>query len=193
MRGVMSFPEFGDAPQRLSGNHVTLRPWHDRDMKMLANAFAVADIAASMRPPVPIGVRGARQWIEARRAMPVRHRGASYAVIVPGDDSSAVGSVELRARGRGAQTMEIGYWLLPAGRGRGVGREAVGLACRWAFERTGTDSIVAIIDAANEASQRLVAALGFDCRERLDSNDGWAGDWLLYERAGMRRSRTPEE
>jgi [ribosomal protein S5]-alanine N-acetyltransferase len=183
----MSFPEFGNPPRRLTGENVTLRPWHERDAPMLTRAFAIADIAASMRPPVPVGMRGARQWINARRTMPARHRGASYAIVAAGD-GEAVGSVELRARGRGGHTLEVGYWLMPAGRGHGVGREAVGLACDWAFERTHTDSIVAIIDAANDPSQRLVSALGFACRERLDSNDGWTGDWLLFERARHARA-----
>lgn len=182
MRSAMPFPEFGDPPRRLHGSQVTLRPWSDRDLKMLANAFAIPDIAASMRPPVPVGTRGARQWIEARRSMPVRQRGASYA-IEGGDDSAAVGSVELRARAREPAAMEVGYWLMPDGRGRGAAREAVGLACRWAFESTATMSIVAVIDVANESSQRLVTALGFDRRERLESNDGWLGDWLLFELA----------
>jgi RimJ/RimL family protein N-acetyltransferase len=182
MRSAMRFPEFGDPPRRLQGGGVTLRPWSDRDLKMLANAFAIPDIAASMRPPVPVGTRGARQWIEARRSMPARHRGASYA-IESGDDSAAVGSVELRARAREPSAMEVGYWLMPDGRGRGAAREAVGLACRWAFESTATMSIVAVIDVANESSQRLVTALGFDRRERLESNDGWLGDWLLFELA----------
>jgi RimJ/RimL family protein N-acetyltransferase len=180
MRSAMPFPEFGDPPRRLQGSTVTLRPWSEGDLKMLASAFAIPDIAASMRPPVPVGIRGARQWVEARRSMPTRHRGASYA-IEAGDDRVALGSVELRARARDPSAMEVGYWLMPEGRGRGVAREAVELACRWAFERTGATAIVAVIDVANESSQRLVSALGFDCRERIESNDGWIGDWLLFE------------
>ena len=181
MRIPITFPEFSDAPARMAGEHVALRPWDDGDIKVLAAAFAVADIAASMRPPVPIGMRGARQWIDARRAMPSRQRGTSYAITERGDEE-AVGSVELRGRTGSAQVIEVGYWMMPFARDRGLGREAVDLACCWAFEQTNTDAIVAIIDAANEASQRLVGGLGFAPRARLDSNDGWAGDWLLFER-----------
>ena len=181
MRLATSFPEFADAPREIAGKKVGLRLWNDRDLRLLAAAFAVADVAASMRPPVPIGLRGARQWIDARRSMPHRGRGASYAVTVNGTDE-AVGSVELRARSGIQRAMEVGYWLMPDVRRRGVGREAVGLACDWAFEHGKADSVVAVIDATNVGSQRLVEGLGFERRERLDSNDGWIGDWLLYQR-----------
>jgi len=177
----MPFPEFAEAPPSLSGKRVTLRPWREQDLPMLAAAFAIEDVAASMRPPIPTGIGGARQWVDARRAMPARRRGTSYAVAAA-DPRTAIGSVELRARGRDRHTMEIGYWLVPDARGRGVAREAVGLAVSWAFERTDAGSIIAVIDIGNAPSQRLAVSLGFECRERLDSNDGWAGDWLLFER-----------
>lgn len=178
-RSAPAHGAFTGAPRRLAGD-VELRAWEERDLRMLVEAFAVPDIVASMRPPAPTGMRGARDWVSTRRAMSSFGRGAAWA-IATGRESTAIGSVELRTRDTRLHTAEIGYWLLPRARGRGVARAAVSAVCEWALGQPPVERVVAVIDAANEASQQLALALGFVCSSRTCSNDGWAGDWLVFE------------
>lgn len=55
---------------------------------------------------------------------------------------------------------EMGYWLIPAGRGKGYGVEA-GLAVKdYAQNKLELPSLVSYIDAANEPSKKLAERLG---------------------------------
>ena len=59
---------------------------------------------------------------------------------------------------------EVGYWLVPAARGRGVGRAAVGLLVDWAFEALALDRIEITTTPDNAAARALAASLGFSRR-----------------------------
>ena len=58
-------------------------------------------------------------------------------------------------------TVEIGYGILPAFRGRGYAAEAAGAAVRWALTQPGVRSVEAETDADNAASQRVLEKIGF--------------------------------
>ena len=62
-----------------------------------------------------------------------------------------------RANGRG----EIGFWLLPAARGRGATARAVTLVADWLFSDVGLERVQAVTDVANVASQRTLERAGF--------------------------------
>ena len=57
--------------------------------------------------------------------------------------------------------VEIGYGILDAFQGQGYATEAVGAACRWAFEHPEVTSLEAETDAGNAASQRILEKCGF--------------------------------
>jgi RimJ/RimL family protein N-acetyltransferase len=56
---------------------------------------------------------------------------------------------------------EIGYWLVPAARGRGIGRAAVGLLVDWAFDRLPLDRLEVTTTPDNAPAIALARALGF--------------------------------
>jgi RimJ/RimL family protein N-acetyltransferase len=56
---------------------------------------------------------------------------------------------------------EVGYWLVPAARGRGIGRAAVGLLVDWAFEALSLDRIEIMTTPENTAARALARSLGF--------------------------------
>jgi ribosomal-protein-alanine N-acetyltransferase len=63
---------------------------------------------------------------------------------------------------RGAfQSATLGYWIVESHSGRGLGREMVGAAVNWAFERAGLHRVQAAIQPDNERSRRLILSLGF--------------------------------
>jgi RimJ/RimL family protein N-acetyltransferase len=56
---------------------------------------------------------------------------------------------------------EIGYWLTPAARGRGVGKKAVGMLVEWAFSEVGLERIEITTTPDNGPARALATTLGF--------------------------------
>jgi len=81
---------------------------------------------------------------------------------------------------------EIGYWLLPEGRGRGVATEAVRLVVEWAFTELGLVRVQGVVDVANGASQRVLERAGFEREGIMRSfklrGDGTRADNVLFSR-----------
>ena len=61
----------------------------------------------------------------------------------------------------GYPEIEIGYCFAPAARGHGYATEAAQACLDYAFDTLELDEVVAVIDPANQPSQRVIAKLGF--------------------------------
>jgi len=72
-----------------------------------------------------------------------------------------VGNVSLFAFDADDRVAKIGYRVLPAARGRGVGRQMVDAVTRWAFENRGVMRVQLEHSVANAASCRVAEAAGF--------------------------------
>jgi RimJ/RimL family protein N-acetyltransferase len=92
--------------------------------------------------------------------------------------------------GMGANaSAEIGYWVAPEARGRGVAPDAVRAVCRWAFSVKGLELIEWRAEVGNEASRRVAEKAGFlmegQLRKRLvhrgERVDAWVGSLLKDE------------
>jgi RimJ/RimL family protein N-acetyltransferase len=81
-------------------------------------------------------------------------------------DGSFAGSTMLFAFQR--PVAEVGFWMVPHARGRGLTEAAVALTIRWGFEELGLERIVGLTDPANTASQAAMerAGMRFDRRDR---------------------------
>jgi len=81
---------------------------------------------------------------------------------------------------------EVGYWLLPSGRGRGAATEAVRLVVDWALGDFGLHRVQAAADVENVASQRVLERAGFEREAILRSfsvrGDGTRADNMLFSR-----------
>jgi RimJ/RimL family protein N-acetyltransferase len=66
---------------------------------------------------------------------------------------------------------ELGYYLLPQGRGRGHATRAVCLAADWVFDELGVGRLQARTSVANAASERVLERAGFQ-REGI-ARAGW--------------------
>jgi ribosomal-protein-alanine N-acetyltransferase len=77
-------------------------------------------------------------------------------------DSELVGTISLSNVIRGAlMSASLGLWLDRDVRGRGVGKQAICLACRTAFETLGLHRLEAAVQPGNLASLRALRANGF--------------------------------
>jgi RimJ/RimL family protein N-acetyltransferase len=62
---------------------------------------------------------------------------------------------------RTAKTVELGYIVAPAGRGRGVATDALRRLTDWAFAELGARRIELFISVDNEASKRVAERAGY--------------------------------
>jgi RimJ/RimL family protein N-acetyltransferase len=88
-----------------------------------------------------------------------------------------------------AGSAEVGYWVDPRGRNRGVATSAVRAVCRWAFTSLGVELIEWRCEVGNTASRRVAEKAGFlieaTLRKRLVHRstrvDAWVGSLLSSE------------
>jgi ribosomal-protein-alanine N-acetyltransferase len=133
-----------------------------------------------------IGDRGVRTLDDARRylgdgpiAAGARQGFSLWAVLRRDDPSGApIGMCGL-VRREGLEHVDLGYAFLPAARGQGFAREAAAAVLKHGFERLGLTRIVAITAVDNEASGRVLEAIGMKFEQRLRV-PGHADDSLLY-------------
>jgi RimJ/RimL family protein N-acetyltransferase len=129
----------------------------------------------------PFGVDQAAAFIEsAARSLA---DGTALAVAI-GDPKTgrAVGSVTFHVWG--PRHWNIGYWVSPQNRNRGVATAAVSKLSRWAFSsRTSLQRLSLYTLPGNAASQKVAERAGFLCEGRLRR---WADvggkqwDWVMY-------------
>jgi len=84
--------------------------------------------------------------------------------IALGDTDTLIGDIGACINESGASA-EIGYSVNRQYQGQGYGTEAVRLAARYLFSNTGIEEIVAVTDARNLPSRRVLENLGMTLRE----------------------------
>ena len=158
-------------------------PWLDEPVQsprlvLRAGRDAPADRAAAVElltdPQVRQFIGGPLSAEEARQALsgtPGQRWGSFLLELrhgIDGEEGAVVGLCSL-SRERGE--LEIGYMLLPRYWGRGLASEAVATVLAWAAEHLDDEQVIAVTQAANTASLRLLARLGFVERERFVEYD----------------------
>jgi ribosomal-protein-alanine N-acetyltransferase len=79
------------------------------------------------------------------------------------------------------QNATLGYWIVQGKAGRGLGREMVGAASDWAFDRALLHRIQAAIQPDNIASKKLILAVGFRHEGFAPRYLKIAGEWRDHE------------
>ena len=169
-------------PIELTAGAVRLRPWRADDADDLWAALQDPDIrlwnggGASSREEA-VALLGRRSdWSSGDHA--------SWAVVDAGS-GDLLGSISVHSI-TPSQDAEVGYWTVPAARGRGVAAAAVDAACRWAFGSLSIDRIELCHAVENTASGRVAEKAGFTFEGRLRRSylygDGVKHDELLWSR-----------
>lgn len=95
------------------------------------------------------------------RSLEETHTGIWWALCAS-DNSVFYGAAGLNNWHRDHQKSELGFWLLPVYKGRGLMQEALIKICSYAHETLGIHRLEAFVESENEGSRRLLERLGFD-------------------------------
>ena len=153
-----SEPAYDDI--RLSDGGVTLRPWRVADAALMAAACADPDIALYCMMPAGYTEAMARDFIaDAPRAW--SQEGWLHLALTPEGDDEPVGAVGALAVDRASSGAELGYWVMPEFRRRGLARAGVSLVTDWAFETLGLRRMAIGTMVGNVPSRRIARALGY--------------------------------
>ena len=82
-------------------------------------------------------------------------------VFVIEEETRVCGLIGFHFSDRNNNRTEIGYWLLPGYRGKGIVTQAVRLLCHWAFEERGFNRIQIRCAVGNAASNSIPRRLNF--------------------------------
>ncbi|TCO43874.1 RimJ/RimL family protein N-acetyltransferase [Kribbella antiqua] len=145
-----------------------LRGWRSTDAKRVAEACNDERTAFWLAGlPSPYGVTDAEGFIESRRENLASGEGVSWA-IADAESDELLGCVSVfDMNNRIDKTIgEVGYWLHPEARGRGVMSTAVGLAIEQAFKPVaegglGRRRLVLFAAEGNTASAHVAEVNGF--------------------------------
>lgn len=159
----------------LSTAEMSLRPWREEDAPAVLAAMRDPQTAQWNPWPLP-DVAAARDWVRARADWSAGDH-ASFAVTDPAT-GELTGSVSLHRIHR--DEASIGYWTVPAARGRGIASAAVRLTTGWAFGTLGLHRIELCHAVANPASCKVAERAGYPWEGTLRQSHRY-GDGQRYD------------
>lgn len=143
----------------LNDGVVLLRRWSYSDLGCIAEASTDPAIPEGTTVPKSFCPAEGRAFIERQWSRHDNDEGISLA-IADADTNTARGLIVLMFQQQAAN-FNIGYWVVPSGRGRHLATRAVALLARWAVVSAEIERVQAWIEPTNAASQRVVTAAGF--------------------------------
>ncbi|MEU5942634.1 GNAT family N-acetyltransferase [Micromonospora sp. NPDC047548] len=166
-------------PEIVDSHGVRLRPFRLDDVADTATACAdpLAQRFISGMPD-PYTEQSARWWITEGAPAAWATGGAAYAIADPASDR-LLGGAGLSNVQRARAQAEIGYWVAPWARGRGVATAATRALSARAFA-DGVARLELLTPAENPASQRVALAAGFR-HEGVRRSAGLARDGGRYD------------
>lgn len=145
---------------RLADDRVRLRPFGLDDVPLVVEACRDPLTQAFTRIPHPYDEEDAREFIAGSASRRMTGESIDLAIAAREDDR-LLGAIGLIIDRHDAERAEIGYWVAPRERGRGVAGRALALLSAWAV----TEGRFARIDLqaalANTASMRVAQRCGF--------------------------------
>lgn len=138
----------------LNGDGFRLRPVQLSDADAIVEGASDPQTLQWLPLPRPYLREHAVDWIRNHCAPPAFPRVIEV-------DGAFAGVIDLKKTDWRAGTTEIGYWLHPDFRGRGLMSEAVRLLGDWALGEQGMQRVEIRVATGNLASQRVARAAGY--------------------------------
>ena len=151
----------GAAGPTVQGDGWRLRPERVDDAGEMARAFAedpqlAVDWGIEQLPDEAL----ARKWLGEHAELWEKGEGRHFGIADAATDA-LLGGVNFHHIETGHRRAEVGFWLAPWARGRGIGSGAVRAACEWAFDHWQLVRIEMTTLPDNEAALALARKLGF--------------------------------
>jgi RimJ/RimL family protein N-acetyltransferase len=159
---------------------LTLRPFTLADIPWVYEVLLDPAVQRFMQIPSPYRLEDAASYVEQEYIG--GGDGGRRADFLAEDAATAtrLGRVGVRLGEPG--TAEIGYWVDPRARNRGVATTAVRAVCQWAVTTAGIDLIEWRCQAGNIASRRVAEKAGFlieaTLRKRRVRHNGRVDEWI---------------
>lgn len=183
--GPMPDPAY---PDELSDGALRLRSWRFDDVACVEQASQDPDIPKGTTVPTRYSPQEGLAFIRRQHSRLTAREGVSLA-ITQADGDVAIGLIVLSARPQ-AGVAGIGYWIVPAVRGRGLATRAIGLMTAWGLDGLGFARVEAWVQPGNTASRLSLEKNDFALEGRLRSFlefDGKRADVLVYSRLAARQ------
>ena len=145
----MAFP-LPDPPLR--DDLVVLRVWGAHDVDALVRAWADPEIQKWTRVPEARGAPDALRWISAEQLRRDRALALDLVIASPDDERAVLGEVGMVPLAGGPNRAELGWWVAPEHRRKGVATHAVGLFAGWLRDELEFGDLFAEVDMDNPAS-----------------------------------------
>ena len=137
-------------PRTLQTDRLILRPVSVDDRAWL--------VGLRTDPELRRYLAGARSAEEAERDVPVGIRADQPVLVVVDETGQQVGTIDF-SQDRGE--LEVSYVFVRSSWGQGLASEALPVLLRWAAAAFAVGSVIAVTQAANERSLRLLGRTGF--------------------------------
>lgn len=156
--------------QTLLTERLAIRPFSEDDAAFIVELVNDPDWLRFIGDKQVRSLDGARHYLRNGPMAMVEKHGHGLACVERRSDGAAVGMCGLIRRDT-LEDVDLGFAFLPVGRGQGYAREAAAAVLAFGFDTLRLPRIVAITDLDNQASARVLEALGLHF-ERLLEADG---------------------
>lgn len=172
-------------PTEITAGRLHLRPWRAGDEGVALAAGEDPEIARWTSIPVPYTAEAARAYTVQTRAEGWADGTSLSWAVCDSTTGDVLADLALR-RGCDDGVWDVGYWCLPAHRGKGVVPQSLGAVARWAFAVLGAHRIEWMAEVGNWSSRRSAEKAGFRVEgllrggmvHRGEYRDGWIGGLL---------------
>lgn len=154
-----------------------LRPYRSDDLPLVEQAAADAHIPLITSVPAAFTEATGVAFIERQHARAAEGKGYPM-VIAERDGDLPVGAIGLWLENPQAGRASIGYWVVPAARGRGAAQHALVAVTQWALRDLGLGRVELFVEPWNVPSVRTAERAGY-------AREGLLRSW--QEVAGLRR------
>lgn len=174
----------------LTADRVVLRPWRRADAPRVVEACSDPEAQAWLPLPDPYTLPDAQAYISDCQQAHLAHRWAFCLGDAQTDECLGSVDVHIDRRGDMVATGEVGYWMHPEGRGRGLMTAAVQLVQNYAFTPAedgggGLERMSLLAADPNVASRRVATSAGFRevgrDRSVVRLRDGSVVDHVRYD------------
>ncbi|EFE95730.1 acetyltransferase, GNAT family [Serratia odorifera DSM 4582] len=140
-------------------------------IRYLADPLDEAEIHARFAGRLPAWNKHSQHWL----CLVMREKASG----------AALGLTGFRAEWLPFQQAEVGFASLPAGQGKGYGKESLRKLMDFAFNACGFHKLNATVTEGNMASRRLLESCGFQLEGTLRDNFRLAGQWYNDWQLGL--------